>query len=56
MKTSPKSPSRKRPVEHAPVEHSHAYLSSLGMAPRQSSKGPAPVFAERHGRLVRVSP
>jgi len=55
MRKSPQSPSRKPAVEHAPCEHSHIYLSTLRLAGHPTlGKGPAPVFIERHGRLVKV--
>jgi hypothetical protein len=46
----------KQTVEHAPSEHSHIYLSTLRLAGHPTlGKGPAPVFVERHGRLVKVA-
>jgi len=56
MRKSPKPRPVKQTVEHAPAEHSHIYLRTLRLAGHPTlGKGPAPVFIERHGRLVKVS-
>jgi hypothetical protein len=56
MRKSPKSPPVKQTAEHAPAEHSHIYLRTLRLTGHPTlGKGPAPVFLERHGRLVQAS-